>query len=82
MPGVGAEIVDTSMEMPVQAPGLPQVRVKDWVVPAERDWEGKIRFITALASTVLVFVAIKGAKDSLCRSSWGLEVDHKQYPGL
>ena len=50
-------------------------------MPAERDWEGKTRFISTLDSTVLVLVVIVGTKDSLARSSWGLEVDHEQYPG-
>ena len=50
-------------------------------MPAERDWEGKTRFISTLDSTVLVLVVIVGTEDSLARSSWGLEVDHEQYPG-
>ena len=50
-------------------------------MPAERDWEGKTRFISTLDSTVLVFMTIVGTKDSFVRSSWGLEVDHEQYPG-
>jgi hypothetical protein len=77
-PGVGGELVDMRMEARVSAPGLPQVRVKDWEVPADRDWEGRIRLVIALYSTVLVLVIAVGDRDSFLRSNCGLEVDHEQ----